>query len=160
MCNTIDILRKENASTKTWKEKLELVNRIINTVELENKELAAIGGYLQLINNGQVKCQDDGTHYRPNHHATIALNMYNPLIKKINDDNAFHIKTILRNLPSFNSKFRSDVPLNRIRDIAHRDDIPMKLKTEIKNTLQNKIHSNASPDDLITAQNLLKKIKE
>eukprot|EP00826_Nyctotherus_ovalis_P063615 TRINITY_DN9331_c0_g1_i4.p1 TRINITY_DN9331_c0_g1~~TRINITY_DN9331_c0_g1_i4.p1 ORF type:complete len:230 (-),score=69.33 TRINITY_DN9331_c0_g1_i4:2393-3082(-) len=159
MCNTIDILRKENAGARTWKEKLELVDRIIKTVELENKELAAIGGYLQLINNGQIRCQDDGTHYRTSRHATIALNMYGPLIKIINDENAFHIKTILRNLPSFNSKFRSDVPLNRIRDIAHRDDIPTDLKAEIKSTLQNKLHSNASPEDLVTAQNLLIKIK-
>ena len=159
MCKTIDILRKENGSAKTWKDKLELVNNVINNVELENKELAAIGGYLQLINTGQLKCSEDGTHYRPNHHAMIALNMYNPLIEKINDENVFHIKTILKNLPSFNSKFRSDVPLTKIRDIAHRDDIPSLLKREIKNTLQNKLHSNASPEDLITAQNLFERIK-
>eukprot|EP01022_Parablepharisma_sp_SALTPOND_P033156 TRINITY_DN88238_c4_g1_i1.p1 TRINITY_DN88238_c4_g1~~TRINITY_DN88238_c4_g1_i1.p1 ORF type:complete len:557 (+),score=64.29 TRINITY_DN88238_c4_g1_i1:1909-3579(+) len=159
MCKTIDILGKGNTEARTWKEKLELVSYIVQNVELENEELAAIGGYLQLINNGQIKCEENGTHYRPNHHANLALAMYTFLIGKINKENSFLIKTILKNLPSFSSKFRSDVPLTRIRDIAHRGDIPGDLKREIKTTLQNKLHRNAGPEDLVTAQNILSKVK-
>ena len=51
------------------------------------------------------------------------------------------------------------VPLTRIRDIAHRNDIPHDLKQEIKNKLQNKLHRNASPDDLIVCEYFIDKIK-
>ena len=124
MCKSIEILGKKNAEARSWKEKLELVDYILQNSELENKELAAIGGYLQLINNGQIRCEENGTHFRPNHHANIALGLYTLLIGRINKENSFLVKTILKNLPSFSSKFRSDVPLTRIRDIAHRGDIP------------------------------------
>lgn len=46
-------------------------------------------------------------------------------------------------LPSISGEFRQSVPLTRIRDIAHRGDIPKELKDEIKHTLQNKLHRSA-----------------
>ena len=52
------------------------------------------------------------------------------------------------------------VPLTRIRDIAHRSDIPHDLKQEIKHKLQNKLHRNASPDDLIVCEYFINKIKD
>lgn len=39
-------------------------------------------------------------------------------------------------LPSFNAEFTASTPLTRIRDIAHRNDIPHDLKQEIKHTIQ------------------------
>ena len=39
-------------------------------------------------------------------------------------------------LPSFTEAFTASVPLTRIRDIAHRNDIPGDLKQEIKHTIQ------------------------
>ena len=39
-------------------------------------------------------------------------------------------------LPSFTSEFTASTPLTRIRDIAHRSDIPHDLKQEIKHTIQ------------------------
>ena len=42
-------------------------------------------------------------------------------------------------LPSFSGEFTCSVPMTRIRDIAHRNDIPQDLKLEIKHTLQNKV---------------------
>ena len=39
-------------------------------------------------------------------------------------------------LPSFNAEFTASTPLTRIRDIAHRSDIPHDLKQEIKHTIQ------------------------
>ncbi len=35
-------------------------------------------------------------------------------------------------LPSFADQFNTAVPLTRIRDIAHRNDMPHELKQEIK----------------------------
>lgn len=48
---------------------------------------------------------------------------------------------IAPSLPSFNAAFTAAQPLTRIRDIAHRNDIPMELKnvsTERKETEQRK----------------------
>ena len=39
-------------------------------------------------------------------------------------------------LPSFTDKFQAKEPLTRIRDIAHRNDLPHDLKKEIKHTIQ------------------------
>ena len=48
--------------------------------------------------------------------------------------------------------------MTRIRDIAHRNDIPSDLKHEIKHALQNKLHRCAGPEDLLTATALLERI--
>jgi phosphoglucan,water dikinase len=50
-------------------------------------------------------------------------------------------------LPSISGEFRQSVPLTRIRDIAHRGDIPRDVKEEIKHTLQNKLHRSAGNAD-------------
>ena len=41
-----------------------------------------------------------------------------------------------RRLPSFDAEFTASTPLTRVRDIAHRSDIPHELKQEIKHTIQ------------------------
>ena len=51
------------------------------------------------------------------------------------------------------------VPMTRIRDIAHRNDIPQDLKSEIKHTLQNKLHRCAEPSDLKTCENLIERVR-
>jgi phosphoglucan, water dikinase len=61
-------------------------------------------------------------------------------------------------LPSFSESFTTSVPLTRIRDIAHRNDIPRDVKGEIKHTLQNKLHRNAGPEDLVAAEAMLARI--
>lgn len=61
-------------------------------------------------------------------------------------------------LPSFSESFTASVPLTRIRDIAHRNDIPSDLKREIKHTLQNKLHRNAGPEDLVATEAMLDRI--
>ncbi len=43
---------------------------------------------------------------------------------------------VMHRLPSFNAQFTASTPLTRIRDIAHRSDIPHELKQEIKHTIQ------------------------
>jgi phosphoglucan,water dikinase len=47
------------------------------------------------------------------------------------------------------------VPMTRIRDIAHRNDIPKDMKLAIKHRLQNKLHRCAEPSDLKTCEELI-----
>jgi phosphoglucan,water dikinase len=61
-------------------------------------------------------------------------------------------------LPSFRGVFTIAEPLTRIRDIAHRNDIPKELKKNIKEKLQNKLHRCAGPEDLATSEAFLGKI--
>lgn len=56
-------------------------------------------------------------------------------------------RKLVTTLPSFSGEFRQAVPLTRIRDIAHRNDIPHDIKNEIKHTLQNKLHRSAGETD-------------
>lgn len=53
---------------------------------------------------------------------------------------------------------RASTPLTRIRDIAHRNDIPHELKQEIKHTLQNKLHRNAGPEDLVATEVMMDRL--
>jgi hypothetical protein len=62
------------------------------------------------------------------------------------------------NIPCFDKSFTATVPLTRIRDIAHLNDIPHDLKQEIKHTLQNKLHRNAGPEDLVATEAMLRRI--
>jgi phosphoglucan,water dikinase len=47
------------------------------------------------------------------------------------------------------------VPMTRIRDIAHRNDIPK----DIKHRLQNKLHRCAEPSDLKTCEELINRVR-
>ena len=163
----INLLITKNEEKKTWREKLSLVCDLVNDNNENNQIISLIAAYLYFINSGQIKCNEDGTHFRPNHSSQHAFNIFKKLYKQIfsnsekMNENSFSIiaHSILRNLPSFNEQFMVSVPLTRIRDIAHRSDIPRDLKQEIKHKLQNKLHRNASSDDLIVCEYFIDKIK-
>ncbi|QHN94555.1 Phosphoglucan, water dikinase [Arachis hypogaea] len=59
---------------------------------------------------------------------------------------------------SLNSTLQESAPLTRIRDISHRNDIPYDLKLQIKHTIQNKLHRNGGPEDLVATEAMLAKI--
>ncbi|HEX8947708.1 MAG TPA: PEP/pyruvate-binding domain-containing protein, partial [Dissulfurispiraceae bacterium] len=122
------------------------------------EQLIYIAIYLRFIGTGEVPCSEDGGHYRPFHHAQTAQRIFDRLSRIATPENAFIIRKIYPWLPSFGSAFTRAEPLTRIRDIAHRNDIPKELKQEIKHTLQNKLHRSAGPEDLITSEALLRKI--
>ena len=109
---------------------------------------------MNFVHSGQMPTSEDGGHFRPNHHAKLAEKITKHLERHSTHNNSFIIRNIKKNLPAFTSEFRSDVPLTRIRDIAHRNDIDQNMKTRIKTTLQNKLHRSAGPEDLITAKNI------
>ncbi len=166
--NFINILIQKNSQENTWREKLSFTCELINANDSNDQIISLIATYLYFVNSGQIKCSEDGTHFRPNHSAKHAFNIFKKLYKKIFsnsekiNENSFSIvaRSILRNLPSFDEQFMVQVPLTRIRDIAHRSDIPHDLKQEIKHKLQNKLHRNASPDDLIVCEYFINKIKD
>ncbi|KAL2520078.1 Phosphoglucan [Forsythia ovata] len=81
-----------------------------------------------------------------------------PCRKDASPQETLVIRKIHPCLPSFKAEFTASVPLTRIRDIAHRNDIPHDLKQEIKHTIQNKLHRNAGPEDLVATEAMLDRI--
>jgi len=155
--------------SRSWREKLDVVRDLLvqrspprqpgasHPAPIEER-LAYIAIYLRFLNSRQIPCQEDGRHFRPSHHARTALKIQQHLARITVPANAFLVRKIYPWLPSTAEPFQRAEPLTRIRDIAHRNDIPSELKGEIKRTLQNKLHRCAGPEDLATSQALLDRI--
>ncbi len=145
---------------RSWREKLAWVHDVVTSrdIELSADKLAYLAVYLRFIGTSEVPCEEDGSHYRPSHHAKMARDIYKALAAAEAPHNVLAVRKIYPWLPSFESSFMRAEPLTRIRDIAHRNDIPGELKKEIKHTLQNKLHRNAGPEDLITSERILARI--
>ena len=138
---------------------------------LSIEKLAATSTFLRWIAAGHIECAEDGHHHRPDRPAVVSRDVFinletvaglNPLYGKHGAPVSSVERQLMRHLhpwlPSFSSEFTCSVPMTRIRDIAHRNDIPQDLKKEIKHTLQNKIHRNAGPEDLIAVDAMLKRL--
>ncbi|PIA25745.1 hypothetical protein AQUCO_10800026v1 [Aquilegia coerulea] len=153
-------------NARNWWRKLELVRELLAGSLEDGDRLDALiysSIYLKWINTGQVPCFEDGGHHRPNRHAEISRLIFRELErisyrKDTSPQEVLVIRKIHPCLPSFKSEFTASVPLTRIRDIAHRNDIPHDLKQEIKHTIQNKLHRNAGPEDLIATEAMLARI--
>ncbi|KAI3924013.1 hypothetical protein MKW92_027484 [Papaver armeniacum] len=153
-------------NARNWWRKLDLVRELLvenleNADRLEALIYASI--YLKWINTGQIPCFEDGGHHRPNRHAEISRLIFRELErissrKDASPQEILVIRKIHPCLPSFKSEFTASVPLTRIRDIAHRNDIPHDLKQEIKHTIQNKLHRCAGPEDLVATEAMLARI--
>lgn len=150
-------MARADGRRKSWREKLAWVEKLLSESheppDLDVLSLVAI--YLRFVGTGEVRCEEAGGHYRPSHHARIAGHILERLEALRTPENAFVIRRIQPWLPSTHEAFTRAEPLTRIRDIAHRNDIPKALKDEIKHTLQNKLHRNAGPEDLQTSSSLL-----
>lgn len=161
-------LVKGDEKAPNWLSKLGVVKKELvdeaDRARPDVPELAAGYVYLQWITTGAIPCVEGGGHYRPNHHARLAQQIFRSLEWVIEDDvdpgraATLLARKISQRLPSFGEAFTQQVPLTRIRDIAHRGDIPHDLKQEIKHTLQNKLHRNAGPEDLVAAEAMLGRI--
>lgn len=153
-------IAKADRKRKSWREKLGWVHELFSdgAPDLTTEQLVYLAIYLRFLGTGQVKSTEDGSHYRPSHHARMARDIFRRLSRLATPENAFILRKIYPWLPSFESEFLRPEPLTRIRDIAHRNDIPRELKLRIKTTLQNKLHRNAGPDDLETSSHLLEQI--
>ena len=171
---------KITSENRSWRQRLAFVRSLFtdrqaaadanfDTSSLHH--LVTISAYLSFLSSGQLPCQEDGGHHRPNHHASEAqqiesalATIANSLVHDSSDASSselyipYVIRKIYPQLPSYSSQFTVSVPLTRIRDIAHRGDIPHDFKQEIKHTLQNKLHRCAGPEDLVTSERLLERI--
>ncbi|XP_027165798.1 phosphoglucan, water dikinase, chloroplastic [Coffea eugenioides] len=153
-------------NSRNWWRKLEVVREIVvGNIESGHRleALAYSAIYLKWINTGQIPCFEDGGHHRPNRHAEISRLIFRELErisygKDTSPQEILVIRKIHACLPSFKAEFTTSVPLTRIRDIAHRNDIPHELKQEIKHTIQNKLHRNAGPEDLVATEVMLEKV--
>jgi phosphoglucan,water dikinase len=130
-------------------------------------DLASAAVYLQWVSTGVIECSESGGHQRPNRAANVARGIFINIERALGDayGNAgveeaprLAARRVLPWLPSFSGQFTCAVPLTRIRDIAHRNDIPHDVKQEIKHTIQNKLHRNAGPEDLVATEKMLARI--
>jgi phosphoglucan,water dikinase len=153
-------LVKASAAGKSWRERLGWVrDRLVDPAFAPTPgQLATLAVYLRFLATGELRCAEDGRHFRPNHHAEAALQIETALERLSAPDTAWVVRRIYPYLPSSDEDFRRSEPLTRIRDIAHRNDIPHDLKQEIKRRLQNKLHRCAGPEDLRTSAEILGRI--
>ncbi len=148
-----------NSKFTSWRTRLEWVSTLLESHEALDRDLLVyIAIYLKFLGTGAINCTEEGGHHRPSHHSKLAEYIYGRLCEIENAENSLVIRKIYPWLPSFDTEFMRAEPLTRIRDIAHRNDIPQELKQEIKTTLQNKLHRSAGPEDLVTSEALLKRI--
>lgn len=154
-------IAKANEEHRSWLRRLEWVRDTLKDAGVRQSEdaLAALGVYLHFVGSGAIQCQEDGGHHRPSHHAALALDIERQLLESEPRPALALARRILRWLPSHDAPFRRAEPLTRIRDLAHRNDIPKELKLEIKTTLQNKLHRSAGPEDLATSARLLQRLQ-
>src|SRR3990172_5238867 len=128
------------AETRSWREKLGWIASYVSTETPDKEALLSLAIYLRFLCTGEIVCTEDGRHFRPNHHAGFSQQIQEKLAQIQTSENAFILRKIYPWLPSFDSAYTRREPLTRIRDIAHRNDMPRELKNEIKHTLQNKLH--------------------
>src|SRR5215470_7888898 len=147
---------------RSWREKLDAVRELLVQQKgpISREQLVDMAIYLRFLSTGQIACVEDGRHFRPGHHAGIALDIQKQLRQDSSPENRFLLRKILPFLPSSAEPFRRAEPLTRIRDIAHRNDIPSELKRELKHSLQNKLHRCAGPEDLATSAQFLRRFTD
>jgi phosphoglucan,water dikinase len=145
---------------RSWREKLDFVRDLLgrDNPAVTADQLVDVAIYLRFLGTGEIACLEDGRHFRPAQHARLSSQIQERLAKMTTSDNQFIVREIYPWLPSSAPTFQRPEPLTRIRDIAHRNDIPQDLKREIKTTLQNKLHRCAGPEDLATSAALLQRI--
>jgi phosphoglucan,water dikinase len=156
----VDALVQGNLRGRSWREKLEFIRDLLANAGSEptTGELIYLAVYLRFLGTGEIACVEDGRHFRPSHAARASSAIQDRLEGITGPDKTFVLRKIYPWLPSSGQAFLRPEPLTRIRDIAHRNDIPQDLKREIKNTLQNKLHRCAGPEDLVTSAAILERI--
>jgi phosphoglucan,water dikinase len=156
----VDVLVQGNLRWRSWREKLEFIRDLLANQGREptTGELIYLAAYLRFLGTGEIACVEDGRHFRPSHAARASSAIKDRLEGITDPDKTFVLRKIYPWLPSSGQAFLRPEPLTRIRDIAHRNDIPQDLKREIKNTLQNKLHRCAGPEDLATSAAILQRI--
>ena len=187
----VNRIAEENRERTSYRLKLELPRVLMEEEQLNSlTELACLQAYLTWISSGQITCKEDGGHHRPCAAANSAKAVTEALwdLATHGDAELFIARRIFPCLPSFSDEFTCAVPMTRIRDIAHRNDIPKDIKLYIKHLawivsfakvrseaidttqaelhvhcpcrheLQNKLHRCADPGDLVKLDQLVERI--
>ncbi|EZG78247.1 putative phosphoglucan, water dikinase [Gregarina niphandrodes] len=178
--SVVELISTTHGNTKSLRERLEFIANVVTSRPASAVEmlrtLALLSLYWEWVATRVLFCGEDGRHFRPNHVAQSSKEIFDALVAYLDpagkgdahkgdthswalDVTEMVARRLMKLLPSFDAKFTATVPMTRIRDIAHRNDIPSDVKTEIKTTLQNKLHRCASPQDLVTCRSLLDKYR-
>ncbi len=146
-----------NSRHTSWRLRLEGVRDLLLAEDFSPTAagLGYVAVYLRFLATGELVCAEEGGHHRPCHHAAAAREIENFLARLETPELAWLARRISPALPSFAAEFSRAEPLTRIRDLAHRNDIPKELKLRIKTTLQNKLHRSADPGDLAVSAAIL-----
>src|SRR4051812_36894215 len=125
MDDVADKIIAADKNCRSWREKLDFVRELFaEGNSLTTEQLVDIAIYLRFLGAGQIRCDEDGRHFRPSHHAGIASEIHNRLGRIASGGDAWIARKIYPALPSTARAFQRAEPLTRIRDIAHRNDIP------------------------------------
>eukprot|EP00929_Paragymnodinium_shiwhaense_P012461 TRINITY_DN11967_c0_g1_i1.p1 TRINITY_DN11967_c0_g1~~TRINITY_DN11967_c0_g1_i1.p1 ORF type:complete len:1741 (-),score=483.75 TRINITY_DN11967_c0_g1_i1:336-5558(-) len=151
----------EDSKRPSYRTKLDLTRTLLENGEIKSlRDLACLQAYVTFVASGQIKCEEDGRHFRPNAAANAARAITEALWAQAEhgDADRFIARRIFPSLPSYSDAFTCAVPMTRIRDIAHRGDIPHDMKQHIKHKIQNKLHRCADPGDLKTLEELVQRV--
>ena len=166
---------ENDRDSASWRQKLQKMEEVLCGGDASYADMDALGYsaiYLFWVGVGAVACAEDGSHYRPNHHAGSAERIYQHIeaveahATGAGGRHAEEVRALIRRLhprlPAFTAEFTQSVPLTRIRDIAHgkgdRDGKCREVRAEIKHTIQNKLHRCAGPEDLVATEKMLAKL--
>ena len=166
---------ENDRDSASWRQKLQKMEEVLCWDDPGHCDFDALGYaaiYLFWVGVGAVACVEDGSHYRPNHHAGSSQRIYESIEaveRRASQQGGRHaeqaralIRRLHPNLPAFTAEFTQSVPLTRIRDIAHgkgdRDGKCREVRAEIKHTIQNKLHRCAGPEDLVATEQMLAKL--
>ena len=166
---------ENDRDSASWRQKLQKMEEVLCWGDAGYADMDALGYaavYLFWVGVGAVACVEDGSHYRPNHHAGSSQRIYESIEaveKHASGQGGRHaeeVRALIRRLhprlPAFTAEFTQSVPLTRIRDIARgkgdRDGKCREVRAEIKHTIQNKLHRCAGPEDLVATEKMLAKL--
>ena len=166
---------ENDRDSASWRQKLQKMEEVLCGGDAGHADMDALGYsaiYLFWVGVGAVACAEDGSHYRPNHHAGSAERIYQHIeaveahATGSGGRHAEEVRALIRRLhprlPAFTAEFTQSVPLTRVRDIAHgkgdRDGKCREVRAEIKHTIQNKLHRCAGPEDLVATEKMLAKL--
>lgn len=161
---TAKYLVEADRESPSWLTKLAATKAVLvdqaKAMRPGSEALACVYIYLTWVASGAIECVEGGGHRRPCAHADLSKMIFRSLewVAGSSADVSLLARRLQTRLPSFSGEFTQSTPLTRIRDIAHRNDIPQWLKQEIKHTIQNKLHRNAGPEDLVATEVMLGRI--
>src|SRR2546428_6534343 len=86
----VDTLVAADKRSRSWREKLDMVLGLLagENAALTTEQLVDVAIYLRFLGTGQISCAEDGRHFRPAHHARIALRIQERLARLTTSDDA------------------------------------------------------------------------